>query len=128
MTGSRYVPTIQRRQNAPRGGVKTDYTMRLSPQMRLAADRTAKAIGVSLPYLFQLAAERFIGLIHDEQEMGLYPVPGKLAAEELDLIESVAAAAGLPAGRWAAHTLLDAASRAALAEAALDNTERKQAA
>lgn len=116
MTGSRYVPFVQRRQNAPRGGVKTDYTMRLSPQLRLAAVRSAKSIGVSLPYLFQLAAQRFIELIHDEQEMGLYPLPGRLALEELDLIERVSAAAGMSPGSWAAHTLLDAASKAAAGE------------
>lgn len=116
MTGSRFVPTVPRRQNAPRGGVKADFTLGLPPELRLSVERSAASIGVSASYFFQLGARRFIELIHDEQESGLYPMPGKLALEELELIERVAAAAGMAPGSWAAHTLLDAASKAAAGE------------
>ena len=125
MTGSRYVPTVQRRQNAPRGGPKTDYTMRITPEFRLAADRAARSVGVSLPYLLLLGAERLMAMIRDEQEMGLYPFPGKGALEELELIDRAAAAAGMAPGTWTAHTLLDAASKATAAET---DTEESKAA
>lgn len=109
MTASPFFNRPAPKQYAPRGGEKSDYTMKLPPDLRLVLSREADACGVSLSLFLQTAGQRFATETYNQREKGLVPIPC-VGEATLDLIQQAANREGRPLSTWIESALLNAAA------------------